>query len=171
MRRLFIELARYTPSSCASRRTIVMQPSKSVSSASTRAPFASGWTSCAGVTRPRGRMTTAGMPAAAAYAASEAEVSPVDAHATARTRAPSPIICLTTDTSTVIPRSLNDPVCDSPHCFTHTSSTPIARPYRSTRSRLVAPSFIVTRFSSRSSGHTHSFLLHTPEPFGLAAWA
>ena len=45
---------------------IVMQPSKSVSSAKTVAPFDSGCTSCARVTLPRGRMTIAGMPAAAA---------------------------------------------------------------------------------------------------------
>ena len=56
-----------------------MQPSKSVSSANTSAPLASGCTSCATVTLPRGSRTIAGMPAAAAYAASDADVSPVDA--------------------------------------------------------------------------------------------
>ena len=61
-----------------------MQPSKSVSSASTSAPIASGWTSCAVEILPRGRITTARIPAAAAYAASAADVSPVDAHAIAR---------------------------------------------------------------------------------------
>src|SRR6185436_17563102 len=54
------------PSSAASRCTIAMQPSKSVSSASTSAPLASGWTSCAAETRARGRMTTDGIPADAA---------------------------------------------------------------------------------------------------------
>ena len=43
-----------------------MQPSKSVSSASTRAPLAIGWMSCAVLILPLGRKTIAGMPAAAA---------------------------------------------------------------------------------------------------------
>ena len=61
---------------------------------STSAPLASGCTSCAVETLPRGRITIAGMPAAAAYAASAAEVSPVEAQATARIGLPSAIICL-----------------------------------------------------------------------------
>src|SRR5687768_221336 len=100
-----------------------MQPSKSVSSASTSEPLASGCTSCAIETLFLGRSTTDGMPAAAQYAPSAAEVSPVDAHATASSDTPSAIICLTTETSTVMPRSLNDPVCELPHCLTHRSST------------------------------------------------
>jgi hypothetical protein len=83
--------------------------------------LASGCTSCAVEILPRGRITIGRMPAAAAYAASAAEVSPVDAHATAWIGLPSAIICLTVDTSTVIPRSLNDPVCETPHCFTSTA--------------------------------------------------
>ena len=51
-----------------------------------------------------------GMPAAAAYAASAADVSPVDAAATARTGLPMARICCTADTRTVMPRSLNEPV-------------------------------------------------------------
>ena len=51
-------------------------------------------------------------------------MSPVDAHAMAVIESPSLIICLTTDTSTVIPRSLKDPVWELPHCLTHRSSTP-----------------------------------------------
>jgi hypothetical protein len=104
-----------------------MQPSKSVSSASTSAPLASGCTSCAVEILPAGRITTVGTPAAAPYAASAAEVSPVDAHAIARIAAPSAIICLTVDTSTVMPRSLNEPVCETPHCLTRTSPRPSAR--------------------------------------------
>jgi len=42
--------------------------------------------------------------------ASAAEVSPVEAHATALMGAPSEIICFTCETSTVIPRSLNEPL-------------------------------------------------------------
>src|SRR3954470_14855322 len=143
-----------------------MHPSKSVSSARTRAPLASGWTSCAAVTLPRGRITTAGSPAAAAYAASDAEVSPVDAQATARTPEPLAIICLTTDTSTVIPRSLKDPVCELPHCLTHRSSSPSSLPNRSAQNRFVPPSSIDTMLSSRIEGSTHSFLPHTAEPYG-----
>ncbi len=43
-----------------------MQPSKSVSSARTRAPLAIGWISCAVLILPFGRKTMAGMPATAA---------------------------------------------------------------------------------------------------------
>ena len=57
------------PGRCPARRPAparcAMQPSKSVSSASTSAPLASGWTSCAVEILPRGRSTTARMPAAA----------------------------------------------------------------------------------------------------------
>ena len=94
-----------------SSRTTFMQPSKSVSSSRTSAPFEMGCTSCAVEILPRGRRTTLGMPAAAQYAESAAEVSPVEAHATARTFAPRARISFTAETSTVIPRSLNDPVC------------------------------------------------------------
>src|SRR5262249_14746133 len=117
-------------------------------------------------TLPRGRTTIAGMPAAAAYAASAADVSPVDAHPTARTRCPSAIICFTTETSTVIPRSLNDPVCELPHCFTQRSSRPISAPRRDAQKRFVPPSSIETTFSSRIVGATHSFFPHTLDPYG-----
>ena len=51
---------------------------------------------------------------------------------------PGAIICRTTETSTVMPRSLNDPVCELPHCLIHRSSTPRLRPKRSAHSRLRA---------------------------------
>src|SRR4051812_20063972 len=145
---------------------MAMQPSKSVSSASTVAPLAIGCTSCAVVTLPRGNRTIAGSPAAAQYAASDADVSPVDAHATARILRPSEAICFTWLTSTVMPRSLKDPVCELPHCLTHRSGTPISRPKRSAQNRLVPPSSIDTTWSSRTLGATHSFLPHTAEPYG-----
>ena len=81
---------------------------------------------------------------------------------------PSAIICLTTETSTVMPRSLNDPVCELPHSFTQRSSRPSSRPKRSAQKRFVPPSSIDTTFSSRISGQTHSFLPQTPEPYGHA---
>ena len=143
-----------------------MQPSKSVSSDSTSAPFASGCTSCAVETLPRGRMTMAGISAAAAYAASDAEVSPVEAHATARTGLWSVIICRTIETSTVMPRSLKDPVCDWPHILIQSSSMPSSRPKRSAHIRFVPPSSIDTMFSLRTPGQTHSFLPQTAEPYG-----
>ena len=87
-----------------------MQPSKSVSRASVSALLASGWTSCEVVTLSFGRRTTDGMPAVAQYAATAAEVSPVEAHMTALISVPSWIICWTAETSTVMPRSLNEPV-------------------------------------------------------------
>ncbi len=92
------------------------------------APFATGWISCAIEIFPRGRNTIAGMPAAAAYAESAAEVSPVEAHATAGIDFPRAIISFTIDTSTVMPRSLKEPVCELPHCLIQRSSTPISRP-------------------------------------------
>ena len=74
-----------------------------------------------------GKSTSAGSPAAAQYAASAAEVSPVEAQAMARTDLPLRIISCTAETSTVIPRSLNDPVWLLPHCLIHTSVKPRER--------------------------------------------
>ena len=135
-----------------------MQPSKSVSTDRTVAPLASGCTSCAMVILPRGSTTIAGMPAAAAYAASDADVSPVDAQPTARICRPLAIICRTIETSTVIPRSLNEPVCELPHSFTQTSSMPMLRPKASARNRLVPPSSIETTLLSLDL-RTDPFLL------------
>jgi hypothetical protein len=73
---------------------------------------------------PFGSNTTDGIPAAAQYAATAAEVSPVDAHAMARIGFPSSIICLTVLTKTVIPRSLKEPVWLLPQFLIHTSSSP-----------------------------------------------
>ena len=99
-----------------------------------------GWINCAMEILPRGSSTTDWMPAAAQYVASAAEVSPVEAHATALIGAPSEIICLTCDTSTVMPRSLNDPLWVLPHSLIHRSSTPITFPNRSAQNRFVPPS-------------------------------
>src|SRR5438477_9371033 len=145
-----------------------MQPSKSVSSASTSDPFASGCTSCAVETPPRGNSTTERMPATAQYAARLAEVSPVDAHATARIGEPCAIICLTTLTRTVMPRSLKLPVWLLPHSLIQRSSRPSDRPYRFAQNRLVPPSSRLTTLASSSCGRTHSFLPQTPLPYGQA---
>merc|ERR1719352_2122861 len=92
------------------------------------------------------------MPADAQYAESAADVSPVDAHPTAdRLLSPFLRMRFTCETSTVMPRSLNDPVCVFPHCFTH---------------RSVMPSNMETMSSSSIPGRIHSFLDHTPEPYG-----
>src|SRR5919201_3282465 len=154
------------PGSRASCCTIAMQPSKSVSSASTSEPFARGCTSCAVETPPRGNSTTERMPATAQYAARLADVSPVDAHATACMGLPCAIICLTTLTSTVMPRSLKLPVWLLPHSLIHKSSRPKDCPYRSAQNRLVPPSSRLTTLLSSSCGATHSFLPHTPLPYG-----
>src|SRR4029078_1908607 len=63
----------------------------------------------------------------AAYAAIDADVLPVDAHTTAS--APSPTA---TDSATVMPRSLNEPVGLSPSTLSHTSapSTLVSQPLR-----------------------------------------
>ncbi len=49
-------------------------------------------------------------------------------------------LCLTCDTSTVIPRSLNEPLWELPQSFTQRSSNPIIFPNRSAQNRLVLPS-------------------------------
>ncbi len=80
----------------------------------------------------------------------------MDAHATARTppfpRSPTPpiIIWLTALTSTVIPRSLNEPVWLTPHCLTHRSSIPSDFASRGEGISGVKPSPRVTMFSARS---------------------
>src|SRR5436305_14264252 len=104
------------------------------------------------------------MPAAAQYVAKAADVSPVEAQATAWIGAPSAIICLTWETSTVMPRSLKEPLCVLPHSFTHNSFTPIIFPKRSAQKRFVPPSYNETMFSFLISGKSHSFFPHTPEP-------
>jgi hypothetical protein len=91
-------------------------------------------------------------------------VSPVDAQATAGIGFPSRMSSFTIDTSTVMPRSLKEPVWVLPHCLIQRSSTPTWLPYRSAQKRLVLPSYMDTTLSSRRSGSTHSFLPHTPEP-------
>ena len=54
-------------------------------------------------------------------------MSPVEAQATARMGVPRARISCTADTSTVIPRSLKDPVWVTPHSLTQTSSSPSSR--------------------------------------------
>ena len=93
-------------------------------------------------------------------------MSPVEAQATARTASPSRMACRTTETSTVMPRSLNEPVWLLPQSLTHTSSRPIERPYRSAQKRLVPPSAMDTTSPSATAGATHSRLPHTPDPWG-----
>src|SRR4030042_1017486 len=117
-----------------------MQPSKSVSSDQTSAPLANGWMSCATEILPFGNNTTDWIPAAAQYTASAADVSPVDAQATALIGAPSLIICLTCDTSTVMPRSLNEPLWELPQSLIQRSFKPSILPNRSAQNRLVPPS-------------------------------
>jgi hypothetical protein len=89
-----------------------MAASKSPRTASASAPYASVCASLPLATLPAGTNTTAFSPACAAYAASDALVLPVDAHAIAV--APTRTACVT---ATVIPRSLNDPVGFSPSCL------------------------------------------------------
>src|SRR5262245_2819016 len=146
--------------------TTAMHPSKSVSSDSTSAPLASGCTSCAIETLSFGSSTTAGMPAAAQYEPNAAEVSPVEEQAAASIGTQPAIIWLKTDTRTVMPRSLNDPVCELPHCLIHRSSTCSCLPKRSAHRRLELPSYIDTMFSLSMKGTTHSFFPHTPDPYG-----
>ena len=89
----------------------------------------------------------------------------MDAHATALMGAPSEIICFTCDTSTVMPRSLNEPLWVLPHSFTQSSLMPITLLNRSAQKRFVPPSYSETMFFSLSiCGKIHSCLPQTPEP-------
>merc|ERR1719217_43141 len=107
------------------------------------------------------------MSAAAQYAESAAEVSPVDAQPTPTMGMPRLRMWLTCETSAVMPRSLNEPVCELPHCLTHRSDMPrVSLPKRSAQKRFELPSNIDTMSSSGICGSTHSFLDHTPEPYG-----
>src|SRR5258706_14605935 len=72
----------------------------------------------------------------------------------------------TIDTSTVMPRSLNEPVWLLPHCLIQSSSSPSWRPYPFAQNRFVLPSYIDTTCSLSTFGSTHSFLPQTPEPYG-----
>ena len=65
-----------------------------------------------------------------------------------------------------MPRSLNDPECEVPHCLTRTSPRPRSFANRGTDVRCVAPSRIDTMFAAVSWGATHSCLPHTPLPYG-----
>ena len=123
-----------------------------------------GWMSWAVEIMSLGNRTIAGMPAAAQYAANAAEVSPVEAQATAGICWPSAIIWLTMETKTVMPKSLNEPVWLLPHCFIHKSSMPSSAPKRSAQSKLLPPSYMETTFSSSTRGQTISFLPHTELP-------
>jgi hypothetical protein len=76
----------------------------------------------------------------------------------ARTRAPWPaswlrrFISRTAETSTVIPRSLKEPVWLLPHCLIQTSESPSDRPYRSAQSRFEPPSAKLTMLEGSMSG-------------------
>ena len=72
----------------------------------------------------------------------------------------------TWETSTVMPQSLNDPVCVCPHCLTYNAFNPNAAPSRGARSSWVHPSPSVRTSASSISGNTHSRLPHTPERSG-----
>ncbi|PON47076.1 hypothetical protein PanWU01x14_246930 [Parasponia andersonii] len=66
-----------------------------------------------------------------------------------------------------MPRSLKLPVWLFPQCLTHNSFIPRnCLPKRSAQKRLELPSKALTMSSLSISGSTHSFLLHTPEPYG-----
>ena len=105
MRNGLSELPKYTPSDCADSRTSRRQSSKSPRTNKVRAPYATVCASFPIEILPTGTITSAGIPACAAYEASELLVFPVEAQAIAV--APHRRACVT---ATVMPRSLNDPV-------------------------------------------------------------
>src|SRR5215831_4526352 len=90
--------------SATSKRTR-KQPSKSVGSWQTSAPYSSACESLAAEIFAWGTRTRAPSPARAAYAAMDAEVFPVEAQATHETPSTSAL-----ETTVVIPVSLKEPV-------------------------------------------------------------
>ena len=83
----------------------------------TWAPCRIAWASLPAEILPWGTSTSGLTPARAAYAAIDADVLPVDAQTTAS--APWPTA---TDSATVMPRSLKEPVGLSPSTFSQTSA-------------------------------------------------
>ena len=71
------------------------------------------------------------------------------------------------ETSTVMPRSLNDPVWVLPHCLTQRSSRPISLAV-ALGPEEVRAALVHARRCSRLAGYgiTHSFLPQTPDPYG-----
>ncbi len=129
-----------------------MHPSKSVSTSSTRAPYVIACESCSADTFPRGSSTALGIPARAAYAAIDADVSPVEAQITRA--APT---CPAHDTPATMPRSLKLSVGFSPSCLSHSVPTPQYARTRSPASyRGVSPSLSVTTRSLGRSGSSTS---------------
>ena len=117
-------------------------------------PLASGCTSCAVEILPRGRITTARMPGGRGVRGERRRgVAGRRARDRADRRARRAIICLTIETSTVMPRSLNEPECDVPHCLTRSVREPERRAVAPAHERgCVPPSCIDTMCSSRSCG-------------------
>ena len=74
---------------------------------------------------PRGRTTTTSNPAAAPYAAAEADVFPVEAQMIDRAPA-----SMAFETATTMPRSLNEPVGFRPSSLRWSRGTPILAPRR-----------------------------------------
>ena len=121
-------------------------------------PWTTAWASLPAEILPCGTSTSALMPAFAAYAAIEAEVLPVEAQTTAL--APWPTA---TESATVMPRSLNDPVGLLPSTLSHTSA-PVRPESQSECTIGVPPSrrVIVGVPSGRSSRSRYSSI--TPQP-------
>src|SRR4051812_22583563 len=84
---------------------------------------------------PWGSTTTHSSPAAAAYAAADADVLPVDAQITDRAPSSSALA-----TATTIPRSLNDPVGFAPSTFRNSDRSPSDSPSRRAWTSGVEPS-------------------------------
>src|ERR1035438_7970023 len=99
---------------------------------------------------PCGMKTTGRSPAALAYAASEADVFPVDTHATSD--APS---CTACDAPQVIPLSLNDPVGLNPWCLNTSASSPPYSAARGPGNSGVQPSLNVTDRKSTRLNSSH----------------
>src|SRR5215470_1752297 len=140
------ELTTATCPLAASLRTSSRQSSKLPSTCSSLAPYTSACASFPTAILPRGTSTTQSSPARAAYAAALALVFPVDAQITVR--APQ---ATASETATVMPRSLNDPVGFIPSIFRYTWQ-PVSSDSAGAGSSGVPPSPSVTTASAGISG-------------------
>ena len=111
---------------------------------------------------PFGMITAHVRPAAAAYAAADALVLPVDAHTIAVAPSSSAF-----DTASVIPRSLKDPVGLVPSYLRNTSA-PVSREREAERTSGVPPSWSVTTGVSGPTGSRARYSSITPRQGGLA---
>src|SRR5262252_7115436 len=155
------ELTTATSPLAASLRTSSRQSSKLPSTCSSLAPYTSACASLPSAILPRGTNTTQLSPARAAYAAALALVLPVDAQITVR--AP---LAAASETATVMPRSLNEPVGFIPSALSSTRH-PVNSDSTGAGSSGVPPSPSVMTASGGMSGKLAAYSAMTPRHIPL----